>query len=372
MVISNKNFVLILTMDLIHGYKTSKQNSALLEIFTKSFPGNVQITQGLEQLLNKNESTIARLKKRWQARKKPIHDEQSINLLNAQEKLERQREEVRNEAVSFDSPVQLDSRNWVNKSRDRWFGFDPIGGEYFPDPIKLGIKVVWDSYQHLCVVEANSNALNLEQSFMNLVEAGERNGLCDDNWISLFLMMSEKHLREAHSSISRFTNDLDGLINEILSQINSEAELCKLRNSLMKTSRSVNESVATVLGKIKSIYISIYRIRFPLMIQSQIDKKAETHSLSCLHCLVTGESMKLFNTYNKVVQSEGDVMTIQLASSFITSNESTTPRHRITEQKYLPQNLANLDLFAFDASSQETCAINKMKMGYDNKKHNQG
>ena len=49
-------------MELIHGYKTSKQNSALLEIFTKSFPGNVQITQGLEQLLNKNESTIARLK----------------------------------------------------------------------------------------------------------------------------------------------------------------------------------------------------------------------------------------------------------------------------------------------------------------------
>ena len=79
-------------MDLIHGYKTSKQNSALLEIFTKSFPGNAQITQGLEQLLNKNESTIARLKKLWQSRKKPIHDEQSINLLNAQEKLERQRE----------------------------------------------------------------------------------------------------------------------------------------------------------------------------------------------------------------------------------------------------------------------------------------
>ena len=97
-------------MDLIHGYKTSKQNSALLEIFTKSFPGNAQITQGLEQLLNKNESTIARLKKRWQTRKIPIHDEQSINLLNAQEKLERQREEIRNEAVSFDRPLQLDSR----------------------------------------------------------------------------------------------------------------------------------------------------------------------------------------------------------------------------------------------------------------------
>lgn len=65
-------------------------------------------------------------------------------------------------------------------------------------------------------------------------------------------------------------------------------------------------------------------------------------------------------------------MTIQLASSFITTNESTTPRHRITEQKYLPQNLANLDLFAFDASSQENFAINTMKMGYKNRDTSRG
>ena len=73
-------------MDLIHGYKTSKQNSALLKIFTESFPGNAQITQGLEGLLNKNESTITRLLKRWQARKRPIHDEQSKRNWNDKEK----------------------------------------------------------------------------------------------------------------------------------------------------------------------------------------------------------------------------------------------------------------------------------------------
>ena len=175
---------------------------------------------------------------------------------------------MRNQAVLYDGPVQLDSRNWVNKSRDRWYGFDPVAGEYFSDPIKLGVEVQWISYQHLCVVESSSGALNLVQSFTNLVEAGERNGLDDDNWKSLFLMMSEKHLREAHSSISMFTDDLDGLINEILNQINSEAELCKLRNALMKTTRSITESVATVLGRIKSIYVSIYRIRFPILVQS--------------------------------------------------------------------------------------------------------
>ena len=128
-----------------------------------------------------------------------MHDEQSINLLCAQEALELKRDEVHNQAIAYDLPVQLDSRNWVNKSRDRWIGFDPVSGEYFTDPIKLGVEVQWIAYQHLCVVESSSGALNLVQSFTNLVEAGERNGLANDNWKSLFLMLSEKHLKEAHS-----------------------------------------------------------------------------------------------------------------------------------------------------------------------------
>ena len=136
---SIKTLTLYLNMDLINGYKTSKQNSALLKIFTEGFPGNVEISQGLEGLLNKNESTISRLRKRWQTRKRPVHDEQSINLLCAQERLERHREEVRNQAVLYDGPVQLDSRNWVNKSRDRWFGFDKTRGrsamDILPTPL---------------------------------------------------------------------------------------------------------------------------------------------------------------------------------------------------------------------------------------------
>ena len=139
-------------MDLITGYKTAKQNTALLKIFSEGFPGNTEISQRLENLLNKNESTISRLLKRWQNRKRPVHDEQSINLLCAQEALERKRDKIQNQATNFDLPVQLYNRNWINKSRARWFGFDPVAGEYFPDPIKLGTEVQWIDYAHLCVV----------------------------------------------------------------------------------------------------------------------------------------------------------------------------------------------------------------------------
>ena len=177
-------------MEIIAGYKSAKQNTALLKIFSEGFPGNTEITQGLENLLNKNESTIQRLLKRWQNRKRPVHDEQSINLLCAQEALERKRDEIQNQATNFDLPIQLDNRNWINKSRARWFGFDPVAGAYFPDPIKLGTEVQWIDYAHLCVVESSSGALNLVQSFTNLIEQGEKNGLCGDNWKALWLMLS--------------------------------------------------------------------------------------------------------------------------------------------------------------------------------------
>ena len=77
--------------------------------------------------------------------------------------------------------------------------------------------------------------------------------------------------------------------------------------------------------------------------------------------------MTLFNQYNKVVQSEGDKMTIALAAAFIATNEATTSKRRITEQKYLPPQLANLDLFSFDSSNQAEFAVNSMRMGYQNR-----
>ena len=83
--------------------------------------------------------------------------------------------------------------------------------------------------------------MNLVQSFTNLIEQGEKNGLCGDNWKALWLMLSEKHLKDAHSDISRFTDDLEGLVREILNQINSENEVCKLRNVLMKITRSTTK-----------------------------------------------------------------------------------------------------------------------------------
>ena len=163
-------------MEIIAGYKSAKQNTALLKIFSEGFPENREVTQGLETLLNKNESTINRLLNRWMQRKRPVHDEQSISLLCAQEALERKREEIQNQAINFDLPVQLDTRSQINRGRACWTGFDPTSGTYFPDPIMLGTEVQWQDYSHLCVVESSSGALNLVQTFQNLVEEGGKNG----------------------------------------------------------------------------------------------------------------------------------------------------------------------------------------------------
>ena len=139
----------------------------------------MEVTRDLEDLLNKNSLTDQRL-----LRKRLDHTAQSIFLLCAQDLQERKRDELLNQAVNYDLPVLLDPRNQVNKGRSKWTGFDPTTGEYFKDPIELGVEVIelgvevkWDDYQHLRVIQASSGAINLVQTFSNLVDQGLRNGL---------------------------------------------------------------------------------------------------------------------------------------------------------------------------------------------------
>ena len=129
----------------------------------------------------------------------------------------------------------------------------------------------------------------------------------------------------------------------------------------MKITRGTTESVATVLGRIKSIYVSIYWIRFPNLDQMSIYRKCECHALSCLHRLISTESNNLFNQYHKVVLAEGDVMTTALASSFIATSEATTAKNRIMETKYLPPQMSNLDLHSFDVSNPSEIVVSSTK-----------
>ena len=153
-------------------------------------------------------------------------------------------------------------------------------------------------------------------------------------------MFSEKHLQGAHCSISRFTNDLDLLVNEILQQINGEGECCKLRDELMKICRTPKDSIPTILGKIKTLYISIYRIKYPEL----VERKSDVHSMNCIQKLLAPEMYNLYQKYYRLVLAEGDVMTTEMLSAFIRMTEATTAKHRITTTMYLPLNLANLDL----------------------------
>ena len=131
--------------------------------------------------MNKNEPTIQRLLSKWNNRKRPVHTAQSIFLLCAQDLQERKRDELLNQAVNYDLPVLLDPRNQVNKGRSKWTGFDPTTGEYFKDPIELGVKVRWDDYQHLCIIEASSGAVNLVQTFSDILQLS-RPGRKERTW----------------------------------------------------------------------------------------------------------------------------------------------------------------------------------------------
>ena len=100
------------------------------------------------------------------------------------------------------------------------------------------------------------------------------------------------------------------------------------------------------------------------MNQEVIDARSTTHSLACLSYLVSGDTYNLFLKYHKLVQSECDTMTVEMACNFVASNEATNPSHAVTTVRSLPANCSNLDLSTFDNTSISDVLIHTTRANF--------
>ena len=55
-------------------------------------------------------------------------------------------------------------------------------------------------------------------------------GLTDADWIQGFFLLGKKYLTLIFPSLSRHANDLDALFTELISNVNQETEIAKLRS----------------------------------------------------------------------------------------------------------------------------------------------
>ena len=160
---------------------------------------------------------------------------------------------------------------------------------------------------------------------------------------------------------------MDQLFACLVSLINSDVEIAKVRNALTKVSRNPGENVAIPIKKIKSLYVTLYGISRLEWNAEKALLKANNHALSCVRLLINSHTVTELARFTKLKQSEDTV-------NFISSAENQLKECRFQEQTFLPREASHLDINSFDASSLQELIINKtgMKQSFQADMENSG
>ena len=132
----------------------------------------------------------------------------------------------------------MSSRDWVIKDANVWKGYDCEMGVYFTQPIQFDGDLQFDKYyEQLVVSDKDSMSCNLIWSIKKLIFRGGQCSLSTENWISLWLQFSKRYMTSAYSNLSRYSDDLETLFQEMVTNINVDEELSKIRGTMSKLHR---------------------------------------------------------------------------------------------------------------------------------------
>ena len=130
-------------------------------------------------------------------------------------------------------------------------------------------------------------------------------GLTTQDSIQTFLLLANKYLPLIFPSLSRHANNLEGLFTELVSNVNQENEILKLRSALSAVSRKANEQVQICLFKIKSLYTMILLINQPHFSDDKVQVRAYFLAISVIPHMVNTNANLAFQQFVQVKSLKG-------------------------------------------------------------------
>ena len=67
--------------------------------------------------------------------------------------------------------------------------------------------------------------------------------LSDGIWSNLFLTFAKNHMVNDHQTLSKYSDTVDALFEEIVKSVNADSEIAKIRTSLSNISRKPGSSI---------------------------------------------------------------------------------------------------------------------------------
>ena len=334
----------------------------VLNLLQDVAPGNQNIKDQLGKISKNRNTFITQLQEKWQSRTQPTHTEMDIKTMNTQFYADEELNKIIAE-TNGRTQNKMNSRDWIIKGADKWLGWDAENSVYFPLPILFeGTLDFKRNFENLVVSDRESGSINLIWTISKILDKGINMCLSDDNWISCFLHLAKNYLPNNYQALSRYSANLEGLFSTLVSSVNGDHEISKLRTCMSKLCRKPGEMVQSCLFKLRAQYEMLLQISFPAMDEASITLRADNYASNCAKYFVSSNTGKICEQYISYKISRGNENSVLKISNLITQHEALNANDRITTTHTLPESGCKLDLQMYQCNNVEDLMVQTAQM----------
>ena len=360
------------SMSTIQLLENHEQWQQLYKILAEANPANQSIQRELGKLSNNKDTYIAQLKLQWDSRPVPLFTQSDIKRLCSAFYTRAQEEDIFDELVDRHTN-KMSPRDWVVKDNNQWRGFDAEAGDYLENPIRFDGDLLFEKvYEPLIISDRESGSCNLIWSIKKLIKEGGDNALSDKNWIALWLQFAKKYMQSTYSNLSRYSDDLENLFSSLITNVNVDEELSKLRASMSKLHRDPKMPLQIPLYKLKSSYELLLGISFPLMDADEILTKSDSYAVNCAKFFISKNTNSALESYIQLKLTKGERLNVVLVCQLVQRHESNVIADQISATMFLPEHCTRLDTQLVTATNTEQLFIHSSEFQGNKSRHYSG
>ena len=181
--------------------------------------------------------------------------------------------------------------------------------------------------------------------------------LSDANWSILFLSFAQLHMQNDHQNLSKYSDEVDALFEQIVASVNADSEIAKLRTSMSHITRKPGESIQTPLYRLKTCYEMLLQINYPDLDVEKIKIRADNYTCNCAKFLISPNTAKILSEYIGLKQQRGEHLNLMKLCNVITSHEAGNSADRIQQVVTLLSAATRLDTSITAASNVEELLV---------------
>ena len=335
------------------------------KILADAHPDRDDIQEELNKLSNNKSTYVKQLQTQWAAKPTPLYTEVDIRRLCSNYYSNRTENNVVDSLLDR-TTCEMHERHWIVRSEEKWIGWDAENSQYHELPIRFDGEIKFEKYyEQLIVSDRESGSCNLIWSIKKLIDRGGAACLSDSNWIALWLTFAKKYMASAYPTLARYSDNLETLFHTMVSNINADEEVAKLRGSMAKLSRSPGMPLQVTLYRLKAYYELLVGINFPKLNPDTVTVRSEAYASNCTKYFISKNTRVALDNFTQMKMQKGEQTNVMNICQVIGQHEANNPADQIQSIMFLPEHATRLDTQLNSASNVEELFINSTRVDRD-------